>query len=396
MKVLSPSYLKSFKCIGSSCKDNCCIGWAVDIDKTTYEKYEKVGSEPLKSIMEEHVHENPDCYDEAVDFAVVSLTKSHRCPFLTEKNLCKIQCEYGEAYLSNVCNQFPRMYNRVDGKLEVSASVSCPEIAEIMVKCSEGLSFEIIEQSDAREVMVGFDVMTKDDVYKGTPVEMLLKIRWICMDIMQNRLLPIDERFKEVGAFVFSLTNVSGKQNITRLMDAQRSKKYESQSLKTPMHFSVKTLEVSKDILALLNPDRTIESKRYLSYVNEAEAAIDGMGIVEVIAGKSKYFDPYFDERVHVIENFFSNHMFKSLFPFTEAEWTFHAYLLMLCRFILIKRQLVGLAISRKGLDDALIMDYLQVFSKAIEHHRHFMLDLTDWFYHLKIDNMKSVTKRLI
>ena len=39
MRVIVPEYYKEFKCIASKCKNNCCIGWEIDIDKDTYELY---------------------------------------------------------------------------------------------------------------------------------------------------------------------------------------------------------------------------------------------------------------------------------------------------------------------------------------------------------------------
>ena len=39
MFVMIPEYYNKFKCIASKCSDNCCIGWEIDIDSKTYEKY---------------------------------------------------------------------------------------------------------------------------------------------------------------------------------------------------------------------------------------------------------------------------------------------------------------------------------------------------------------------
>ena len=45
MKIVTPSYYKKFKCIGSKCKHNCCIGWEIDIDKSTMDKYSSIDGE---------------------------------------------------------------------------------------------------------------------------------------------------------------------------------------------------------------------------------------------------------------------------------------------------------------------------------------------------------------
>ena len=37
--IRRPSYYKNFRCIGSVCTDNCCIGWEIDIDEDTLAFY---------------------------------------------------------------------------------------------------------------------------------------------------------------------------------------------------------------------------------------------------------------------------------------------------------------------------------------------------------------------
>lgn len=37
--IYVPDYYESFRCIDSSCRDNCCIGWEIDIDREALERY---------------------------------------------------------------------------------------------------------------------------------------------------------------------------------------------------------------------------------------------------------------------------------------------------------------------------------------------------------------------
>ena len=34
-----PKGYSTFRCLGSLCQDNCCIGWEIDIDPVTLDKY---------------------------------------------------------------------------------------------------------------------------------------------------------------------------------------------------------------------------------------------------------------------------------------------------------------------------------------------------------------------
>ena len=51
MKLYAPSYYKNFKCIADKCKNSCCIGWEIDIDAATLEKYKCLKSGYGVSIM---------------------------------------------------------------------------------------------------------------------------------------------------------------------------------------------------------------------------------------------------------------------------------------------------------------------------------------------------------
>jgi len=42
IKILQPYYYRDFKCIAGKCRDSCCIGWRVPIDKNSFIKYEQV------------------------------------------------------------------------------------------------------------------------------------------------------------------------------------------------------------------------------------------------------------------------------------------------------------------------------------------------------------------
>ena len=33
-----PGYYSGFRCIADKCKNNCCIGWEIDIDKESYDE----------------------------------------------------------------------------------------------------------------------------------------------------------------------------------------------------------------------------------------------------------------------------------------------------------------------------------------------------------------------
>ena len=45
MKTVVPHYYKNFKCIADKCRHSCCVGWEIDIDDDTLEKYRNLEGE---------------------------------------------------------------------------------------------------------------------------------------------------------------------------------------------------------------------------------------------------------------------------------------------------------------------------------------------------------------
>ena len=67
--IRRPAYYKAFRCIGSDCTENCCIGWEVDIDDESLEVYNSVGGEFGDRLRRYMSNEN--------SFTL----KNNRCPF---------------------------------------------------------------------------------------------------------------------------------------------------------------------------------------------------------------------------------------------------------------------------------------------------------------------------
>ena len=136
----SPQYVNKFSCLGSNCPETCCHGMMIDVDKETHSKYQKIKIEGIKN-----VGNNLKKKDNPTDqhFSVIKLKKDGHCSFLGNDGLCGIQKKYGEGYLSNTCNTFPRKnIDFAENKLQ-TMSMSCPEVARLCL--SNKNSMEIIE-----------------------------------------------------------------------------------------------------------------------------------------------------------------------------------------------------------------------------------------------------------
>ena len=176
MKLYAPDYYREFKCIAEKCKHNCCIGWEIDIDKDTYEYYTelegKIGLE-IKSNIVKH----GECF-------CFKLTEDERCPFLDEKNLCKIISELGEDGLCNICYDHPRFRNFFETREEIGLGLCCEEACRIIVTKKE--AFKIV-QADFEE---GYNEVCECDTEKECE---FFKLRDNIFELLYNENASYEE-----------------------------------------------------------------------------------------------------------------------------------------------------------------------------------------------------------
>ena len=132
MNIYVPDYYKEFKCIADKCNHNCCIGWEIDIDGDTYDKYKRVEGEfgdKLKSNIS--TKRQPHFV----------LGENDRCPFLNKNNLCEIIINLGEDYLCGICNNHPRYRNFFSDREEIGLGLCCEAAAELILKREKKTEF---------------------------------------------------------------------------------------------------------------------------------------------------------------------------------------------------------------------------------------------------------------
>ena len=150
MKLYAPKYYKKFKCIADKCRHSCCVGWEIDIDADTFEKYSACShgySAQIKETIE---------VDETPHFC---LSEGERCPHLREDGLCKIILQAGEDFLCDICREHPRFYNDAPRGKEVGLGLCCEEACRIIL-CSDDYDQIVpIGKVDGEEISYELDTV---------------------------------------------------------------------------------------------------------------------------------------------------------------------------------------------------------------------------------------------
>lgn len=341
-----PEYFNKFQCIGGICEDNCCIGWDVEIDRETYKNYEKVEDKMLSALFRESIYINEDVYNPEIDYAIVKLRKGNRCPFLNEENFCKIQRQLGEFFLSNVCATYPRIFNEVNGVIECSATVSCPEVAKLLLGNKEKMRF-LFKQEPLERMIVNYSVDTKGEKRKRM-IAGFEQLRTLAIDTIQNRDYTLGHRMDRLKALF---------------------KEYEKEKRATqepPVDYTKAFAQLHK-ILKKVNGEVQLDSKRYVKLSQHISVAVEGNYVNLKKQGEKR------DTFSYIVENYLVNYMFQELFPIGQGNRLEEAYEVLAVRYILIQYHLSGISLCEGKLTTTKIIEFIQTFSKAVEHHHGYL-----------------------
>ncbi len=151
MKLFAPSYYSSFRCIGKECTKNCCIGWEIDVDDDTLNKYRKLDGELGERIRQSIYKDGGGAH--------LKLCDGERCAHLRADNLCSLIIELGEEMIPEICREHPRFYNVYDGVCEVGVGLACPTAAKLITSANDYCPYEIgkIDIREAEEIGAGLN-----------------------------------------------------------------------------------------------------------------------------------------------------------------------------------------------------------------------------------------------
>ena len=124
MKLIFPKYYPEFRCIADKCRHSCCIGWEIDIDPATREKYRYVSGKFGQRL------------NGAIQVGEVSsfrLGEGERCPMLNANGLCDLITELGEGMLCQICADHPRFRSYFSDRTELGLGLCCEEAARLVL-----------------------------------------------------------------------------------------------------------------------------------------------------------------------------------------------------------------------------------------------------------------------
>ena len=340
IKIVYPSYLEEFKCIGDKCEDNCCNGWEINIDKNTFDQYKGIEDEKMNKFINENIIIREKLEHLDIDYGQIKLTDANACPFLNEENYCIIHSKLGEEYLSNVCNTFPRVINKIDDYYEISPDVSCIEAARILLLKEERMKFKE-DKTILKKYSLAMKLDTNSTEVIDTNFKYLKEIRNKSIKIIQNREYELSERLYILGKFL-EITRKELCYNYDNLVEfiSEYNIKLFSGKFKRNKENYMFQLSFYRDVLEKLNVFNEHKSDYFKKKIQEIILGYKLNKNTSLMDNHDMYVEAYytcereiFQKYSYIFENYLVNHMFKELFPFSESDVIINDYIMMLIRF---------------------------------------------------------------
>lgn len=123
--------MTTFECLGERCEDTCCRGWTIHVDEGHYKKLKRAfeRSDEDRAAFEHWIERNRSPGRQRYSFAVLKQHGDGTCMFLDERQWCGLQQRLGEPMLPDVCSAYPRSIGQLGRRVELTGSLSCPEVA---------------------------------------------------------------------------------------------------------------------------------------------------------------------------------------------------------------------------------------------------------------------------
>jgi len=382
MKViaLTPDYYNKFSCIGGDCEDSCCRSrWNIFLDKNTYKKYEKLPPSSMKVYIDKYIRKNKNAKNDK-QYAIIRPDEHGKCALLDEQGLCMIHKNLGEGYLCETCASYPRHHSIAEGIVIRSLTLSCPEVARIVLSQEEPIEFELSEV----EIKQNYSIRGKLNIDPN--INPLLTNFWdilkASITIMQSRNKNIEERLLILGMLMKNLDEArnegrASEEEVLSSLDKYVSICGKEESLfdtlpeKPEVHISI-----LKGILVMRNTFGVV-SQAFGSFMENFFRAISfnraNEAVEAIKKGSKEYFEPFAKEKGYMFENYIINCMISSFYPFGEGKTCLDAFCMLAIRYALIKNILIGVAIRNKSINEEIAINLIQSFSKCIDHDPSFI-----------------------
>jgi len=377
IKKYQPKYYKSFRCIGSECRNNCCNSWKINIDKNTYDKYMNLDEDTKKEFSEKL-----QLIEDGDKGVITKLDKKGNCMFLNEVGLCTIQLKYGHEYLSTTCRTYPRLTFVVGGCPELFLELSCEAAANIILFDKGYMGFDEyeVDQSDflSGTIVCNSSLDTEKYTKEENGIDIFWKLRVTCMAIIQSRKYRVRLRMLILCMFIqevndyFAAGRDSDVINLAEVYLSRIESNYFDELVDgVPTGVNYET-DVMIDIL------KEMYVKRGPLFRQSVAKALEGFDIdiskwVFPDSFEENYkrsYETFLADKEYIFENYLAHRVLSEGFPFNYKGTgdVMSNYIDLLAKYNIVEFLFTGICRSVMKFDKKRIIDCISIFTRSYEH----------------------------
>lgn len=181
---MKPWFYDKFRCTAGNCSDNCCIGWEIDIDSDSMERFQNIPGEFGERLRSAIRPGDPPTF---------ALAAGDRCALLRDDGLCELVLRCGEDSLCDICALHPRFFNEFGEVREEGLGLCCEEVCRLLFSRSDPLEFLLTDEDRKAIAAEDGDISTYREV------------RSVMIGILQNRSRPITERLSVCAEYGWNI-----------------------------------------------------------------------------------------------------------------------------------------------------------------------------------------------
>lgn len=378
-RCLQPEYVSRFQCDGSACGALCCRNWNVQLDKGALERFKAAPRKMRKKIFS-HIQKN-----EITGIPEIA-KKDGACPMLRTDMLCSMQKHCGADFLADVCAEYPRLTTQFPDRLERALCMTCPVVQRLVLFEKEPMKFEEVELATRRETYF----QQADD---GEAIAALhfFSLQKGGVRILQDRSLPFPERLVKLRSFLVQSENMlaegRGDEIDCLLEDMDGTMLFHearvSFALRLPMVLQLLTWLVDK------SEDDDLATREFVDRISTALLpGEDGISGAKWDALFAAYDEEVLGDCGHVLENYFVNEYFSTLYPCAVTGSFLLNARCFISLYCMLELFLISLLAEKKHLEEEDFLfairwlavrvkhfvGYLPILSEFLQEHQEAML----------------------
>lgn len=398
MKVLKPDYYEKFQCIANDCNDSCCIGWSISIDKKSYNKYKKISGE-FGKILNKNISKNR-INNSDLNYGKMKLILG-KCSFLNEDNLCNIYINLGEKSLCNTCKTYPRLINKNREICEKNLTLSCPEVARLIISIKDKFGFELNDEVIPEGEK---DYINKKSTIDKSLYNFLWEVRSFMIEIAQFREIDLWKRLLFIilsEAKFQKLIEEFNYENLPEVIEILMNTITNIEfitSLDDTIHSVPKVKSLMIDTIITLRTQKRITNSKFKSFLSDfvillQESNYENDNDYSLLDEKEREFNIYFKGKEYILENYIVYNLYRNFMNAINSKDIHEIIVKMIIEYSIIKKLLLARwNVNNKQLEDDDIIDALYSFSRTIEHDNVYIKEIYKSIKKAGYDTMAYMT----